>query len=94
MNLGPRPNPCHSFSIFNWNLNSLTTHNYVKVSLLQARVAIKKFDVICLPEIYRDSSNLSDDDNFNLPGYHVVRADHPSNAKKVAFASILKTLFL
>ena len=24
MNPGPRPNPCHSFSICHWNLNSLT----------------------------------------------------------------------
>ena len=48
MNPGPRPNPCHSFSICHWNLNSLTAHNYLKVSLLQAYVAIKKFDVVYL----------------------------------------------
>ena len=44
MNPGPKPNPCHSFSICYWNLNSLTPHNYVKVSLLQAYVAIRKFN--------------------------------------------------
>ena len=82
MNPGPKPNPCHSFSICHWNLNSLTAHNYLKVSLLRAYVAIRKFDVICLSETYLHSSNLSDNDNFNLPGYNVVRADHPSNAKK------------
>ena len=82
MNLGPRPNPCHSFSICHWNLNSLTAHNYLKVSLLRAYVAIKKFDVVCLSETYLESSNLSDDDNFYLPGYNLVRADHPSNTKK------------
>ena len=94
MNPGPKPNPCHSFSICHWNLNSLTAHNYLKVSLLRAYVAIKKFDVVCLSETYLDSSYLSDNDNFYLPGYNLVRADHPSNAKKVVFASILKTLFL
>ena len=31
---------------------------------------------------YLDSSNISDDDNFNLPGYNVVKADHPLNTKK------------
>ena len=82
MNPGPKPNPCHSFSRCHWNLNSLTAHNYLKVSLLRVYVAIKKFDVVCLSETYLDSSNLSDDDNFNLPGYNVVRADHPSNTKK------------
>ena len=33
-----------------------------------------------LIKIYLDSSNLSDDDNFNLPGYNMVRVDHPSYA--------------
>ena len=32
---------------------------------------------------YLDSPNLSDDGNFNLPGYNVVKADYPSNTKKV-----------
>ena len=79
MNPGPKANPCYGFSIFHWNLYSLTAHNYLKVSLLRAYVAIKKFDVVCLSETCLDSSNLSDDDNFNLPEYNVVRADHPSN---------------
>ena len=33
-NPGPKPNPCHNFSICHWNLNNLTAHNYLKVSLL------------------------------------------------------------
>ena len=82
MNPRPKPNHCHSFSICHWNLNSLAAHNYLAVSLLRAYVAIEKFDVVCLSETYLDSSNLSDDDNFYLPGYILVRADHPSNAKK------------
>ena len=83
MNPGPKRKPFHSFSICHWNLNSLATHNYLKVSLLQAYVAIGKFDVVCLSETYLDSSNLSDDDSFYLRGYYLVRADDPSNAKKV-----------
>ena len=47
-NPGPRPNPCHSFSVSLWNLNSLTEHNYLKVSFLGGYVAIMKFDVVCL----------------------------------------------
>ena len=94
MNPGPKPNPFHSFSICHWNLNSLAAHNYLKVSLLRTYVAIKKFDVVCLSETYLDSSYLSDNDNFYLPAYNLVRADHASNAKKVVFVSILKSLFL
>ena len=33
MNPGPRLNPCHSFSIFNWNLNSLIPRNYPQIQL-------------------------------------------------------------
>ena len=82
MKPGTKPNPCHSLSICHWNLNSLAAHNYLKVSPLRAYVAIKKFDGVCLSETYIDSSYLSDDDNFHLPGYNLVRDDHPSNAKK------------
>ena len=55
MNPGPNPDPCHSFSICHWNLHSLTVHNYLKVSLLRAYVAIKKFDDVCLSEKYPTS---------------------------------------
>ena len=90
MNAGSKPNPSHSFSICHWNLSSLTAHNYLKVSLLRAHVAIKKFDVVCLSESYLDSSDLSDDDNFNLPSYNVVRADHPSNKIKGVVCTYFK----
>ena len=94
MNPGPRPNPCQSFSVCHWNLNSLTAHNYQKASLLRAYVATEKFDAR-LSKTYLDSPNLSDDDNFNLPGYNAVTVDHPSHTKrKVMSASISKTLFL
>ena len=82
MNPGPKPNPCHSFAICHWNLNSLAAHNYLKVSVLRAYLAIEKFDIVCLSETYLDSSNLSDDDNFYLLGYNLLMADHPLNTKK------------
>ena len=31
-NLGPRLNSSQHFSIFHWNLNSITAHSYVKIS--------------------------------------------------------------
>ena len=45
MNPWTKTNSSHSFSICHWDLNSLTAHNYLKVSLLRAYVAIMKFDV-------------------------------------------------
>ena len=82
MNPGPKPNPCHSFSICHWNLNNLAAHNYLKASLLRAYVAIEKFDVVCLSETFLDSSNISDDDNFYLPGYNLVRTETSIKYKK------------
>ena len=49
----PGPN-IQSLSICHWDLNSLTVHNYLKVSLLRAYVTIKKFDVVYLLETYLD----------------------------------------
>ena len=45
-------------------------------------LGIKNFDVLRLSETYLDSSNLSDDGNFNLLTENVVKADHLSNTKK------------
>ena len=41
-----------------------------------------KLDVICLSETYLGSSISNDDDNLEIPGYHLFRADHPSNTKR------------
>ena len=45
LNPGPKPNSCKSFSICHWNLNSITSHNFIKVSLLTADNSIHKFDI-------------------------------------------------
>ena len=71
-----------SFSICHWNLNSITAHGYAKVSLLKAYIIAYKIDIICLPETYLDSTIQSDNDNLEIPGYNLVRSDHPSNNKR------------
>ena len=53
-----------------------------KVSLLKAYIAIYNYDVICLSETYLDSSIPSDDNNLEIPGYDLIRAEHPSNSKR------------
>ena len=39
-------------------------------------------DIICLSETYLDSTIQSDNDNLEIPGYHLVRSDYPSNNKR------------
>ena len=56
-------------------MNSISAHNYIKVSLLRAYISTHKFDVICISETYLDSDTSDDDDNL-------IRANHPSNTKQ------------
>ena len=47
-NPGHKPNSCQSFSICHWNLNSISTQIFIKLSLLRPYIVIHKFDVVCL----------------------------------------------
>ena len=81
-NPGPKPNSCEYLSICHWNLNSISAHNFIKLSLLRAYISINKIDIICLSETYLDSNISSDNDNLELPGYNSVHADNPTNTKR------------
>ena len=81
MNPGPKPSSCNKFSICHWNLNSISVHNFIKLSLLRAHISVHNFDILCLSETYRDSTISSNDSNLIIPGYDLYRADHPSNVK-------------
>ena len=50
----PRPesNSSQSFSICHWNLNSISEHNFIKISLLRTYIASHKLDVIC-PQYFK-----------------------------------------
>ena len=82
-NLGPRCNLNNHLTICHWNLNSISAHNFTKLQLLQtACLAVNKFHIACLSEIYFNSSISFDDDNLYISGYIVVRVDHPVNSKR------------
>ena len=63
-------------------LNGITVHNFAKVNLLQAYNTIHDFDMICFSESYLDSFASSDNDNFYIRDYKLVRADHTGNVKR------------
>ena len=81
INPGPLSNCKEYFSICLWNLNSISAHGYSKLFLLKAYVILHKFDIICLPETYLDSIIPIDDNKLQIPGYTLIRSDHPSNTK-------------
>ena len=68
-NLRPKPSSSQNFSICHWNFNSISAHNYIKLSLLRADVSTHKFDVICISETYLDSNLTSTiDENLEIVG--------------------------
>ena len=71
-----------SLTFFHCNLNSLTSHNNIKISLLQAYVTQYNCDIICISETFLNSSIQNDDDRIKIDGYNLIRSDHPSDSKK------------
>ena len=80
--LNPGPSNKHKLSICHWNVNSITAHNFIKLSSLQAFNSTYNFDFICISESYLDSTYSSDDSSLVLKDYKLVRSDHPQNVKR------------
>ena len=51
------PGPKYSSLTFcHWNLNGLTAHDSIKISLLQAYVTQHNYDIICISKTFLNSS--------------------------------------
>ena len=81
-NPGPQSGQIENLSCCHWNVNSLVAQNLSKITQLEAYNSLYKHDFICISEMYFDSSILEGDSSFQLDGYKVIRADHPSNTKR------------
>ena len=89
-NPGPQKDFSQTFSIGHWNLNSLVAHNFTKIALLKAYLPVQKFDIFRISETYLNSSIAKDDDSLRIPGYSLIRSDHPSNNKRGGVAIYYK----
>ena len=78
-NPGPKSS---SLQFCHWNLNGITAHQSIKISLLQAYITQRNYDIICLSETFLNSSIQSDDDKIKVDGYNLLRSDHPSDSKR------------
>ena len=92
---GPRTKTSNTFSVYHWNLNSISVHKYWKVSLLKSYLTIHKFGVyllkayltihkfgLCLSETYLDSNTAHGNDNLVISGNNLLRSDRPSNSTR------------
>ena len=61
------------------SVNCQLAHN--KIFLLTAYNTIHQYDVICISDIFLDSSVPLDDHNLSVQGYSLIWADHPDNVK-------------
>ena len=80
-NRAPEKEKSH-ITFCHWNLDGLTAHNFITISLLETLAIAKDYDIICLTETFLDSSVENDDDQISIPGYNLLRADRPSNTKR------------
>ena len=76
------PGPQKSIKFCHWNLNGLAAHGFVKIPLIEAFINTHNFDIICLSETFLDSTIPKNDENINIKGYSLLRADHPGNSKR------------
>ena len=79
-NAGPRKLKQNSLSICHWNLNSLSAHNFAKLTQLKAYNSIYKRDFISFSETYLDSA--TPNNLLEIEGYNLVYADHLNNVKR------------
>lgn len=80
--LNPGPKKLSNLTFFHWNLNGIAAHDFVKMTLIHSYVALHHTDIICLSETFLDSSIEKDDPKINIPGYNILRCDHPSDTKR------------
>ena len=81
-NLGPKKDFSKTFSIGNWNLNSLVAHSFTKIASLKACLFVQRFNIFCISETYLNSSVTENDDSLRTCEYNLIRSDHPSNNKR------------
>ena len=61
-----------------------------KVKLLEAYNAVNTFDIIRLSESFVDFSILTENNNLNINGYKMVRADHSNNVKRICVCAYVR----
>ena len=86
------PHPKYlSLTFCHCNLNGLTAHHSI---LVTSSITQNNDDIIYLLEKLINSSIQTNDDRISIDGYNLIRADHPSDSKKVEFVFIIKSTFL
>ena len=71
-----------TLNFVNGILNGLAAHDFIKVPLIKAFITTSNFDIVCLSEMFLDSTIPDDDVNIQVNGYSLLKANHPNNIKR------------
>ena len=63
-----------------WNLNSITAHDFLRVSLIEAYNSVYNYDLIGIVETHLDGT--VDEERLSLDGYSLHKNNHPQNVKR------------
>ena len=63
-----------------WNLNSISAHDFLRVSLIEAYNSKYNYDLIGIAETHLDDS--VDQERLILKGYEFINCNHPLNSKR------------
>ena len=78
----PGPRKSCPIKFCHWNLNGLAAHDFIKVPFIEAFISTHNFDILCLSETFLDSAIDLNDEDINIDGYSILRADRPSSNKR------------
>ena len=71
--LNKKTNSRFNFSIFHWNLTSLTAHSFEKVNHLEDCNTANDFNIIYQSISFLDSWILTENNNLEIDGYTIMR---------------------
>ena len=81
-NPGKKSNLNNHSTIYHWNLNSLCAHNFAKVHLGKAYLAVQKIDIECFSGTYLKSSFPFYSEILYIPDYVIARGNRPLKSKR------------
>ncbi len=73
------PGP-ESLIFFCWNLPSIASHEFLRLSLIEAYNSVLNYDLIGIVETHLDST--VDEEGLSIDGYSFIKANHPQNVKR------------
>ena len=77
-----------TFNFCCWNLNSITSYDFLRISLIEAYNSVYKYDLIGVVETHLNDSD--DESRLQMDIYSFVKSNHPFDIKRGGVALYVK----